>query len=309
MCRVISIALGIELAVVKIARIINQCFGSRGLALAPSLCAVLIAVFGLGAEQVVRAAEAPLGAYEGTVENGVNAFRGIPYAMPPTGQRRWQPPQSVRKHEGVRQALDFGPACPQAGVDRPTDEDCLTLNIWTPAVDDNARPVMVWIHGGGFRAGAGDVPGELFAARDVVFVSINYRLGPLGFFSHPAIGSRVANYGLLDMVMALEWVRENIAAFGGDPGRVTIFGLSAGGMAVSLLLVSEAAAGLFRGAIAQSGYGTWALPRTAHAPTPAPLGMDLNRAASAESLALEWSSVYLPMLTRPMSCAPWTPWR
>ena len=129
--------------------------------------------------------------------------------------------------------------------------------------------------------------GELFAARGVVFVSINYRLGPLGFFAHPAIGSRVANYGLQDMILALEWVRENIAAFGDDPDRVTIFGLSAGGMAASLLLVSEAAAGLFQGAIAQSGYGTWALPRTANAPAPAPLGMDLNRAASAESLALE----------------------
>ena len=164
-------------------------------------------------------------------------------------------------------------------------EDCLTLNVWTSAPEDSARPVMVWIHGGGFRAGSGDVPGELFAAQGVVFVSINYRLGPLGFFAHPAIPGREANYGLMDMVAALEWVRDNIAAFGGDPGRVTVFGLSAGGMAVSLLLVNDAAGGLFHGAIAQSGYGTWALPRTANAPSPAPLGMDLNPAESAESLA------------------------
>ena len=128
---------------------------------------------------------------------------------------------------------------------------------------------------------------DLFAARGVVFVSINYRLGPLGFFAHPALGSPVANFGLMDMVAALEWVRHNIAAFGGDPGRVTVFGLSAGGMAVSLLLASKAADGLFHGAIAQSGYGTWALPRTANAPPPAPLGMDLKSVPSAEALARE----------------------
>ena len=250
-------------------------------------CALVLAASTARAEPIVRSVETPQGACGGTLEDGVHAYRGIPYAMPPTGQRRWQPPQSVRKHEGVRQALEFGPACPQAGSDRPTNEDCLTLNVWTPAVDDKARPVMVWIHGGGFRAGSGDVPGELFAARGLVFVSINYRLGPLGFFSHPAIRGRVANYGLLDMVMALEWVRDNIAAFGGDPGRVTIFGVSAGGMAVSLLLVNDAAEGLFHGAIAQSGYGTWALPRAANAPAPAPLDMALDPAESAESLAQE----------------------
>lgn len=146
---------------------------------------------------------------------------------------------------------------------------------------------MVWIHGGGFVAGSGNVPGELFAARGVVFVSINYRLGPLGFFGHPALETPVANFGLLDMVMALEWVRDNISAFGGDPGRITVFGVSAGGMAVSMLLANDAARGLFHGAIAQSGYGTWALPRTRNAPVPAPLGMGLNPVESAESLARE----------------------
>ena len=230
---------------------------------------------------------APQGAYEGIVEDGVHAFRGIPYAMAPAGHRRWLPPQPAPKHEGVRQALDFGPPCPQARGAGRTDEDCLTLNVWTPAADGIARPVMVWIHGGGFVAGSGNVPGELFAAQGVVFVSINYRLGPLGILGHPALESPVANFSLLDMVMALEWVRNNISAFGGDPGRVTVFGVSAGGMAVSMLLANDAAGGLFHGAIAQSGYGTWALPRTRNAPVPAPLGMGLNPARSAESLAQE----------------------
>ena len=227
------------------------------------------------------------GAFQGALENGVYAFRGIPYAEAPVGSRRWQPPQPVTQHSGIRGATGFGPVCPQAGSGEPMEEDCLTLNVWTPGLDNGARPVMVWIHGGGFRAGSGNVPGQSFAAQGVAFVSINYRLGPLGFFAHPALGGKAANFGLMDMVLALEWVRDNIAAFGGDPGKVTIFGLSAGGMAVSLLLASDAAEGLFHGAIAQSGYGTWALPRTVNAPSPAPLGMDLQGADSAESMAQE----------------------
>ena len=239
------------------------------------------------AELITEVVSAPQGAYEGVEEEGVHAFRGIPYAMAPTGDRRWLPPQPAPRHEGVRQALDFGPPCPQARGAGRTDEDCLTLNVWKPAADGSARPVMVWIHGGGFVAGSGNVPGELFAAQGVVFVSINYRLGPLGILGHPALEGPVANFSLLDMVMALEWVRDNISAFGGDPGRVTVFGVSAGGMAVSMLLANEAAEGLFHGAIAQSGYGTWALPRTRNAPVPAPLDMDLGPAESAESLARE----------------------
>ena len=248
---------------------------------------LVLAAGAAGAERVAEIVVAPQGAYEGIVEEGVHAFRGISYAMAPTGDRRWRPPQAVPKHEGVRKALDFGPPCPQARGAGRTDEDCLTLNVWAPAADGSARPVMVWVHGGGFIAGSGNVPGELFAAQGVVFISINYRLGPLGFFGHPALESLVANFALLDMVMALEWVRDNISAFGGDPGRVTVFGVSAGGMAVSMLLANDAARGLFHGAIAQSGYGTWALPRTRNAPKPAPLGMGLNPARSAESLARE----------------------
>ena len=239
------------------------------------------------AERVATFVETKQGPYEGMVVDGVHAFRGIRYAAAPVGHRRWKPPQAVAEHRDIREALGFGPACPQMAAEGPMDEDCLALNVWTPGLDSKARPVMVWIHGGGFRAGSGNVPGELFAARGVTFVSINYRLGPLGFFAHPALESEVSNFGLLDMIDALEWVQGNIAEFGGDPGRVTIFGVSAGGMAVSLLLANDAAEGLFHGAIAQSGYGTWALPRTASAPAPAPLGMILNPAQSAESLAQE----------------------
>ena len=225
------------------------------------------------------------GSFEGALENGVYGFKGIPYAEAPLGPLRWRPPLPAPAHSGVRKALAFGPVCPQSEVSGPADEDCLSLNVWSPGLDAAARPVMVWIHGGGFRAGSGIVPGEQFAAQGVTFVSLNYRLGPLGFFSHPALGGEAANFGLMDMVLALEWIRDNIAAFGGDPQRVTVFGISAGGMAVSLLLVSDAAKGLFHGAIAQSGYGSWALPRTGNAPEPAPLGMGLESAPSAEALA------------------------
>ncbi len=251
------------------------------------LCAFLLSAVDARAEPAGNVVAAPQGAYEGTVGNGAPAFLGIPYGMAPTGHRRWQPPRPAPRHEGIRQALDFGPPCPQSRAAETSDEDCLTLNVWTPAADDSDRPVMVWIHGGGFVAGSGNVSGEVFAAHGVVFVSINYRLGPLGFLAHPALEGPVANFGLLDMVLALEWVRDNISAFGGDPGRVTVFGVSAGGMAVSMLLASDAARGLFHGAIAQSGYGTWALPRSAGAPTPAPLGMGLSPSRSAESMGRE----------------------
>ncbi len=226
------------------------------------------------------------GAVQGVEQDGVLRFLGIPYAAPPAGAARWLPPTPAPAHGGALEATDYGPVCPQPRAEN-ADEDCLTINVWTPAADDAARPVMVWLHGGGFRAGSGAIPGELFAQEGVVVASLNYRLGPLGFLSHPALDRPEANFALMDMVLALTWVRDNIAAFGGDPDQVTIFGISAGGMAVSLLLASEAAAGLFHGAISQSGYGAWALPRTSSAPTPAPLGMGLDAAPNAEAMGKE----------------------
>lgn len=226
------------------------------------------------------------GDIQGIEQDGVARFLGIPYASPPGGAARWLPPVPASAHDGTLEATEYGPVCPQPRAES-ADEDCLTINVWTPAADDAARPVMVWLHGGGFRAGSGAIPGELFAREGVVVASLNYRLGPLGFFAHPALERPEANFALMDMVLALAWVQDNIAAFGGNPEQVTIFGISAGGMAVSLLLASDAAAGLFHGAISQSGYGTWALPRTSGAPTPAPLGMGLDAAPNAEAMGKE----------------------
>lgn len=251
------------------------------------ICAGLLACLSGTATAAVVSTEQ--GQFRGAQANWGWTFFGLPYARPPLGDLRWRPPQPAEAHEGVRAASAYGPACPQPqagqrGLDA-TSEDCLTLNVWTPGLDDGKRPVMVWIHGGGFRAGSGRVAGEALAARGVVTVSFNYRLGPLGFFSHEALESREANFGLLDMVLALQWVRANIGQFGGDAGNVTIFGVSAGGMAASLLMVSPRAEGLFHRAIAQSGYGTWALPRTRHAPQAKALSMAMAPPPSAERIA------------------------
>jgi para-nitrobenzyl esterase len=201
---------------------------------------------------------------ERTADGRIAVFRGIPFAAAPTGPNRFRPPQAVTPWEGVRDASTFGKASVQrtAGVlgmfgaqEGDIDEDCLFLNVWTPGCDDARRPVLVWIHGGAFRMGASSLEsydGAGLAARgDVVVVSINYRLGLLGFLAHPELG---ANRGLLDQVAALAWVQREIAAFGGDPGQVTIFGESAGGKSVECLLGMPAARGLFRRAIAQSTY-------------------------------------------------------
>jgi len=204
--------------------------------------------------------------------SGVAVFRGIPYAAAPVGDLRWRPPRSVEAWQGVRDATEFGPACPQPdhlsqvyGIALPeTDEDCLFLNVWSPGLGgDEARPVMVWIHGGGNYLGWSHqetYDGERLAMRGVVMVTINYRLGPLGFLAHPALSaesphSTSGNYGLLDQIEALRWVQRNITAFGGDPGRVTIFGESAGGGSVSVLMASPLTEGLFHRAISQSGTG------------------------------------------------------
>ena len=211
-------------------------------------------------ELVVRTKAGDL---RGARENGVAVFRGVPYAAPPVGDLRFAPPRPAQPWQGVRDARQDGPIAPQArsrlahimgDFERPQSEDCLTLTIWTPAADAGKRPVLVWIHGGAFGSGAGSLPwysGERFAANgDVVAVSINYRLGALGFLCLPGVSS--GNLGLLDQVAALRFVRDNIAAFGGDPDNVTVVGQSAGASSIAMLMTMPAAGGLFRRAILQS---------------------------------------------------------
>jgi para-nitrobenzyl esterase len=196
------------------------------------------------------------GSVEGTTstDGKVQIFTGIPYAAPPVGALRWKEPQPVPSWQGVRKAAAFGARCVQARIyddmvfrDSGPSEDCLYLNVWTPEASPTTRlPVMVWIHGGGFQSGATSEPrqdGEVLAHKGVVIVSMNYRLGIFGFFSHPELTKESShhasgNYGLLDQAAALLWVRKNIAAFGGDPDNVTIFGESAGSFSVSALMAS-----------------------------------------------------------------------
>jgi para-nitrobenzyl esterase len=212
------------------------------------------------------------GKVEGQYQEGLYVFKGIPYAAPPVGDLRWLPPQPVKSWDGVRPAKKYGAIAPQNAMpvgapgspsfeEQPQDEDCLFLNIWTPGLDDARRPVMFWIHGGAFIIGAGsesflDV-GELSRRGDIVLVSINYRLGALGFMNLREItGGRIpatGNEGLLDQVAALEWVQNNIAAFGGDPDNITTAGFSAGGMSIGNLLGMPLARGRFHKAINRSG--------------------------------------------------------
>lgn len=224
-----------------------------------------IAASGAAAAQV----RTPAGLLQGTTtgDAGIRVFKGIPYAAPPVGELRWQPPRPAAPWQGVRDATQFGLPCMQGSVFsdiafKNVSEDCLSLNIWTPGRRAGDRlPVMVWIHGGGFQAGAGAEPrhdGEAFTRKGVVLVTFNYRLGVFGFFAHPELTresgrNASGNYGMLDQVAALRWVQENIAAFGGDPGNVTIFGESAGSFAVSALMASPLARGLFHKAIGESG--------------------------------------------------------
>jgi len=227
------------------------------------------------------------GLLQGTFEDGLSIYRGIPFAAPPVGELRWHAPQPAAAWEGVRQADKFAPG-PVQGGNPPSgkSEDCLYLNVWSPAKSPSDKiPVLVWIYGGGFNGGATsekNYSGEKLAKKGVVLVSIAYRVGILGFLSHPDLTAEnpehiSGNYGLLDMIEGLKWIRKNIAAFGGDPGKVTIFGESAGGIAVSMLCASPLARGLFDGAISQSG-GSFGPPR----PTTYP-GENLKRLRDAES--------------------------
>ena len=206
------------------------------------------------------------GLVSGTQQNGVYQFLGMPYAAPPVGELRWQPPTPPVSWEGVRDATKFGNAAIQTrstGFDpgAKQSEDCLYLNVWSPTLDPNARqPVMLWIHGGGFLNGATSMKewlGDDLARKDVTVVSCNYRLGAFGFLAHPQAG---ANFAVQDWVAALNWVAKNIYVFGGDPDNVTIFGQSAGGAAVRALLSTRSAHGLFHRAIIQSaGYEPYAV--------------------------------------------------
>jgi para-nitrobenzyl esterase len=228
------------------------------------LCLALICASPAFAE-VATIASGPVAG--GSVD-GVLVFKGIPYAAPPVGALRWRPPQPVAAWRSPRDATAFGARCLQtARRDRPSEagpssEDCLYLNVWTASLTGH-RPVMVWIHGGAFRIGSGSMAvydGAHFAQRGVVLVTLNYRLGRFGFFAHPALAAANpddarGNYGLMDQVFALEWVKHNIAAFGGDPTNVTVFGESAGGSSVLHLLTSPKAEGLFEKAIVESGGG------------------------------------------------------
>ena len=184
----------------------------------------------------------------------INVWKGIPYAQPPTGDLRWKAPRPPLAWKGILPATAFGPMCPQgdpAQLKPDMSEDCLSLNIWSGAPPGEKRPVLVWIHGGGFGGGSGRINGEPLARLGIVVVAINYRLGMLGFLAHPDLTLESphhasGNYGLMDQIAALRWVQQNIATFGGDPERVTIGGSSAGGTSIGYLLASPLAKGLFQ---------------------------------------------------------------
>jgi para-nitrobenzyl esterase len=244
-----------------------------GVAIAAAL--LFVAAGSANADTASPTVAVDTGALAGVKEQAVDVFKGIPYAAPPVGALRWQPPAPPAKWAGTRDASSFGAICQQpkrpdvAGAVQQKSEDCLTLNVWT---FDGAKkaPVMVWIHGGAFRFGSGSArfyDGGDFAKDGVILVSINYRLGALGFFAHPALtraeapNAALGNYGIMDQLAALRWVKRNISAFGGDPGNVTVFGESAGGVSVLTLLSLPSAPGLFARAIVESG-GGWETQRT-----------------------------------------------
>jgi para-nitrobenzyl esterase len=249
--------------------------GYRGAMTIPRIavlsCLALVSLAPLAAPAAGPAVEIESGALAGASADGVASFRGIPYAAPPVGELRWRAPQPAPAWEGVREATAFGHDCMQ--VPEPADaappgtvpdEDCLVLNVWRPAeaAPEEKLPVLFWIHGGGYVNG-GTSPamydGSALARRGLVVVSANYRLGRFGFFAHPALLAAaegpVGNFGLMDQIAALRWVQRNVAAFGGDPGRVTLVGHSAGGDSVLHLLVSPETKGLFHGAVVLSGGG------------------------------------------------------
>src|SRR5579871_6626591 len=258
--------------------------------------------FALWAVAICSALSAPApvkvesGLLQGAGEDGLTVYRGIPYAAPPVGNLRWRPPQPAPKWEGVRAATEYGRACMQTNAaikNLPApSEDCLFVNVWTPATGANQRlPVMVWIHGGGFTAGTPAEQlyhGEWLAKKGVVVVSVGYRLGVFGFLAHPELSAETdrhvsGNYGLLDTIAGLQWVQRNIGALGGDPKRVTVFGESAGAIAVSQLCASPLAKGLFQAAISESG-GSFGPVRAGGGP-----GENMQPLEAAEKAGAAWA--------------------
>ena len=247
------------------------------------------------------------GQLQGVVADAVVSFKGIPFAAPPVGELRWRPPQPVAEWTSVRQASEFGADCMQgrfgppptaaAGAPAPRvpSEECLYLNVWRPA-DQAARnlPVMVWIYGGGFTGGSSasaNTSGAGFARQGVVLVAMNYRVGRFGFFAFPALSTErpdetKGNYAYMDQIAALRWVKSNIAAFGGNPNNVTIFGFSAGGVSVHSMLASPMAKGLFQKAIVESGGSRDSVltARPMHAD-----GVDPNYPVSAETIGINFA--------------------
>ena len=235
---------------------------------AVSMMAFVLSLAAVPALAQITQARVTGGQIAGSTEAGIGVFKGIPFAAPPLGALRWKAPQPVNGWSGVRQTTTFGAACLQSPTALRSQapgilasEDCLTLDVWTPAKASNAKlPVIAWIYGGGFNGGMTSSPlydGARFASQGVVFVSIAYRVGPLGFLATPDLshesGHASGNYGLLDQIAGLQWIQKNIAAFGGDASKVTLLGHSAGSYAVSMLAGSPRAKGLFRAVIAQSG--------------------------------------------------------
>lgn len=270
------------------------------------LLPLLAAALGLASPALAEppVAQTTSGAVAGERQDGVRIFKGLPYAAPPVGQGRWRPPGPPASWTDVRDATRFGAACPQpparpgsiyASAHAAVSEDCLFLNVWAPEAAHDA-PVFVWIHGGSLVTGAGSeamYDGAELARQGLVVVTINYRLGVLGYLAHPELSAESpdgvsGNFGLMDQIAALEWVRDNIAAFGGDSDNVTVAGESAGALSVMYLMASPAARGLFQKAIAQSAYmiSTPELKDARHgAPSAEAAGVELGRRLEARSLA------------------------
>lgn len=262
-------------------------------------CAALCATLPPAVAEDVRIESGLISGVRG-VNSDVTVYKGVPYAAPPVGGLRWRAPKPPAKWEGVRKADQFGATCmqtqypegsPYRSVPEPVSEDCLYLNIWTSAKSPKeGRPVMVWIHGGALTRGSGSNPiydGEALAKKGVIVVTINYRLGVFGFFAHPELTresdrNSSGNYGILDQIAALEWVQRNIAAFGGDPKRVTIFGESAGSWSVNVLVASPLAKGLFQRVIGESGADFAPLPKL---PDAEQAGLRVAKSVGADSIA------------------------